>query len=164
MQTLQKEALKDIVSNPSCEQLFKRLNSNVYECPRPMQKGLSGWEEWLRQGAIMSWLEHAMAVRLWPDHVSIMSRSCLDHVLIRSHSHTHFGPLPQPLLPATQFFLHCSWAFLGITIQPFEQFFTTWMAYNLLECLFLNCLHPYAPPKGACIVPPCCNVSSFLAT
>jgi hypothetical protein len=66
---------------------------------------------------------------------------------------THYGPLPQPLLPATQSFLHWSWAFIDITIQPFEQLFTTWIAYNVLECLFLQCLHPHPSPSSSMLSP-----------
>ena len=62
---------------------------------------------------------------------------------------SHFGPLPQPLAPLSGFFLHCSWAFLGNAIQPLEWLFRTWVACNLLECLFLHCLHPYSSPSSS---------------
>ena len=69
------------------------------------------------------------------------------HILVGYH--THFGPLPQPLTPLSGFFLHYSWAFLGIAIQPLEWLFTTWVACNLLECLFLHCLHPHSSPSSS---------------
>ena len=49
MQTVQKEALQEITSHPSCEKSFQRLNSNAQECPRIMQKESREWGKWLRQ-------------------------------------------------------------------------------------------------------------------
>ena len=63
--------------------------------------------------------------------------------------HTYFGPLPQALLPPSRFFLQHPWAFLCFTIPAFGQPFTTWMACNLLECLFLHCLHPHSSPSSS---------------
>lgn len=62
---------------------------------------------------------------------------------------THFGPLLQLPLISSSFLLHHPWAFLGFTIIPFWQLLTTWMACNLLECLFLHCLHPHSSPSSS---------------
>ena len=84
------------------------------------------------------------------------SGSRLDQDMIKTWSEcyfvlqpTHYGPLPQPLLPIIQFILHHSWAFLSITIQPLEWLFTIWMVCNLLKCLFLHCLHLHSSPSSS---------------
>jgi hypothetical protein len=88
------------------------------------------------------WVEHnIVAVR--------SSQSCSRSHTILVGYHTHFAPLPQPLTPLSGFFLHRSWPFLGIAIQPLEQLFTTWVACNLLECLFLHHLHPHSSPSSS---------------
>ena len=62
---------------------------------------------------------------------------------------TSFCSLPQPILPPSRFFLHHFCAFLSFVTLPFEPLFTTWMACNLLECLFLHCLHPHSSPSSS---------------
>ena len=62
---------------------------------------------------------------------------------------THFGPLPQPLIKLSRFFLHHFWAFLGFAILPFGQLFTTWMICNLPGCLILHCLQPHSSSSSS---------------
>ena len=79
--------------------------------------------------------------------VSPIVFSIADHIGLLLH--THFGPLPQPLLLPSRFFLHHFWAFLGFTIPPFGRLFTTWMVCNLPGCLILHCLHPHSPSSSS---------------
>jgi hypothetical protein len=68
------------------------------------------------------------------DHVSIT-----DHiVLLLGIIRTHFGLLSQLLLPLSEFFLHHTWTFLGLTILHFGRLFTTWLACNMAEPVFLH--------------------------
>ena len=82
-------------------------------------------------------------MKLQSDHNSI------NHIGLSHIFRTHFGPLPQSLLPPSRFFLHNHWALLGLTILPFGPLFTCWMDCNLLECLFLHCLHPHSSPSSS---------------
>src|ERR1700729_1943954 len=60
-----------------------------------------------------------------------------------------FGPLLQLPLLSSSFLLYHSLAFLDFTILPFGRLFTCWMVCNLLECLFLHCLHPHSSPSSS---------------
>ena len=77
------------------------------------------------------------------------NHNSIDHIGLSCIFRTHFGPLPQSLLPPSRFFLHNHWALLGLTILPFGRLFTCWMDCNLLECLFLHCLHPHSSPSSS---------------
>ena len=100
-----------------------------------------------RVGWVVEAGDQNVMVGAWSSSSLIISWSII-HILVGYHS--RFGLLPQPLNPLSGFFLYCPQAFLSIVTQHFEWPFTTGGACNLLECLFLHCLHPYSSPHDPC--------------